>query len=119
MCLCTLPVQRLYGLVDVSHGWLRAPGSSCQEERFTDLDSAHGAVIFAENMQSLVEPLVALSQESESLGLRVSGINTEIQNFLQAVVGQVSTVTCCDEAVDVTEIFSLSGEPDNSAWLIG
>ena len=32
------------------------------EEGFTDLDFAGDAVIFAENMQSLVESLAALSQ---------------------------------------------------------
>ena len=38
------------------------------EKRFADLDFADDAVIFAENMQSLVEPLNTLSQERESLG---------------------------------------------------
>ena len=57
-------------------------GAFFGEERFTDLDFADDAVIFAENMQSLVESLAALSQESESLGLRASCIKTKIQNFL-------------------------------------
>ena len=59
-------------------------------------------------MQSLVESLTALRQESESLGLRVSWIKTKIQHFLQAV-DQVSAVTCCGEAVDVVEVFHYLG----------
>ena len=68
-------------------------------------------------MQSLVESIPALSQESESLGLRVSWIKTKIQNFLQAV-DQVSAVTCCGEAVDVIEVFHHLGSqitPDSSS----
>ena len=85
----------------MSHGWLRAPGrASFGEKRFTDLDFADDAVIFAEKMQSLA----ALCQESESLGLRASWIKTKIQNFLQAV-DQVSAVTYCGDAVNVVEIF--------------
>ena len=63
----------------------RLRGESFGKERFTDLDFANDAVIFTLNMQSLVESLAALSEESESLGLRVSWIKTKIQNFLQAV----------------------------------
>ena len=74
-------------------------------ERFTDLDFADDAFIFAENMQSLVE---SLSQESGSLGLRVSWIKAKIQNFLQAV-NQVTTITCCGEAVDVIMVFPYLG----------
>ena len=47
-------------------------GASLAEIRFTDLDFADDAVIFAENMQSLVKSLAALSQDLESVGLQVS-----------------------------------------------
>ena len=46
-------------------------GASFGEERFTDLDFADDAVIFAMNMQSLFESLAALSQDSERLRLIV------------------------------------------------
>ena len=106
---CTYPVQRLYGLVDGSHCWFRAPrGALFSEERFTDLNFADDAVIFAEYMQSLVESLTALNQESGSLGFRVSWIKNKIQNFLHSV-DQVSAVTCCGEAVDVVEVFHYLG----------
>ena len=59
-------------------------------------------------MQSQVESLTALSQESESLGLQVSWIKSKIQNFHQAV-DQVSAVICCGEAVDVVEVFPYLG----------
>ena len=65
--------------------WLMGCRASFGEERFTDLDFADDAAIFAENMQSLVECLTVLSQKSGSLGLRVSWITTKIQNCLQAV----------------------------------
>ena len=50
LCSCDLPVQPLYGIVDGSHGWFRAPGASFGEEIFTDLDFVDDAVIFGENM---------------------------------------------------------------------
>ena len=59
------------------------------EERFTDLNFADDAVIFAENMQSLVESLTALNQESESLGLRVSWMKTSV--FLSHSIGAICT----------------------------
>ena len=77
---------------------------SLGEERFTDLDFADDAITFAENMQSLVKSLTALSQESENLGLRVSWIKTKIQNFFQAV-DQLSVVTYCGNTIAVLEVF--------------
>ena len=46
-------------------------GASFDEVRFTDLDFADEAVIFAETMQDLVSFLEAITREAESLGLRV------------------------------------------------
>ncbi|KAG2470023.1 STT3A glycosyltransferase, partial [Polypterus senegalus] len=56
-------------------------GASVSEERFTDLDFADDAVIFAESMEALIGALKGLSEESECLGLRVSWIKTKIQAF--------------------------------------
>ena len=47
----------LHGLVDGSRGQLGGEGVLFREEGFTDLDFANNEVIFAENMQSLVESL--------------------------------------------------------------
>ncbi|KAG2459705.1 ORC2 protein, partial [Polypterus senegalus] len=44
-------------------------GESVVEERFTDLDFADDAVIFAESMEALIWVLERLSEESECLGL--------------------------------------------------
>jgi hypothetical protein len=57
-------------------------GASFGDERFTDLDFADDAVIFAETLESSVLSLNVLSQESESLGLRVSWVKTKIQSFI-------------------------------------
>ena len=81
---------------------------SLGEERFTDLYFADDAIIFADNMQSLVKSLTALSQESENLGLRVSWIKTKIQNFFQAV-DQLSVVTYCGNTIAVLEVFPYLG----------
>ena len=92
-------------------------GASFGDERFTDLDFADDAVIFAETLESLVSSLDVLSQESESLGLRVSWVKTKIQSFIQAV-DQVSSVTCCGEGVNIVDVFPYLGcqiTPDGSS----
>ena len=72
-------------------------------ERFTDLDFADDAVIFAKTVEVLVAFLDVLSKESESLGLRVSWVN-----FIQTV-SQVSSVSCCGEEADVLDVFPYLG----------
>ena len=84
-------------------------GASIGEVGFTDLDFADDAVIFAETMQDLVLFLEALSQEAESLGLRVSWMKTKIQHFVQAVDQVCSTVACCGEQVQVVNSFPYLG----------
>ena len=59
----------------VRHGF---SGASLGDERFTDLDFADDAVIFAETMQELTGFLDALSGESGRLGLRISWMKTKI-----------------------------------------
>ena len=55
-------------------------GASFGEVRINDLDFADGAVIFADTL-ALTGALVTLSEEAEPLGLRVSWVKTEIQEF--------------------------------------
>ena len=57
-------------------------GAAFRDERFTDF-YFDDAVIFVETMEVLVASLGVLSKESESLGLWVSWVKTEIQNFIQ------------------------------------
>ncbi len=82
----------------------RSLGASFGDEKFTDLDFADDAVIFVEMLESLLSSLSVLSQESESLGLRVSWVKTKIQSFIQAV-DQVSSMTCCGERVNIVDVF--------------
>ena len=80
-----------------------SPRVSFGNERFTDLDFADDAVIFAKTVEVLVAFLDVLSKESESLGLRVSWVN-----FIQTV-SQVSSVSCCGEEADVLDVFPYLG----------
>ena len=84
-----------------------SPGASFGGEKFTDLDFADGAVIFAETMEILVASLDVMSRESESLGFRVSW-DTKIQNFIQTV-DQASSVSFCGEEVDIVDVFPYLG----------
>ena len=89
-------------------------GASFGGEKFTDLDFADGAVIFAETMEVLVASLDVMSRESESLGFRVSWVKTKIQNFIQTV-DQASSVSCCGEEVDIVDVFPCQITPDGKS----
>ena len=89
-------------------------GVSFGEERFTDLDFADDAVIFAETMDELTLFLDALSRESEGLGLRVSWMKTKIQQFLHTVDQMCDEVNCGDERVEVVPVFSYLGSKISS-----
>ena len=60
------------------HGQLKLSRTSICDEKFTDIESAEDAVIFAETMEVHVASLDVLSKESERLGLRVSWVKTKI-----------------------------------------
>ena len=79
------------------------------EERFTDLDFADDAVIFAETMGELTGFLDALAGESEGLGLRVSWVKTKIQQFLHTVDELCSEANCRGEVVEIVPVFSYLG----------
>ncbi|KAG2470691.1 ELAV3 protein, partial [Polypterus senegalus] len=84
-------------------------GTSVGEERFTDLDFAADAVIFAESMEALIVALEKLSEESECLGLRVSWIKTKIEAFNDLLGTAISSVSVCGESVDLVERFTYLG----------
>ena len=84
-------------------------GASLGDERFTDLDFADDAVIFAETMQELTGFLEALSEESERLGLRISWMKTKIQQFIHAVDQACNVVSCGEEEVEVVSVFPYLG----------
>ena len=90
----------------VGHGF---SGASLGDERFTDLDFADDAVIFAETMQELTGFLDALSGESGRLGLRISWMKTKIQQFIHTVDQACSVVSCGDEEVEVVSVFPYLG----------
>ena len=73
MSTSTKSVQHLYGLEfrESIRPWQLWSISFCGV-RFTDLDLADDAVVFAESLDSLVTTLEALSRESAALGLQVS-----------------------------------------------
>ena len=84
-------------------------GVSFGNERFTDLDFADDAVIFAETMGELTVFLDALARESEGLGLRVSWAKTKIQQFLHTVDQLCSAAHCGEEEVEVVTVFPYLG----------
>ena len=53
-------------------------GASFGNVKFSDLDFADDAVIFAETLDILLGALKVLNEESEALGLRVSWVKTKI-----------------------------------------
>ena len=82
--------------------------ASFGDERFTNIDFAYNAVIFAVTMYVLLASLDVLSKESESLGLRVSWVKTKLQNFIQTVE-QALPVSCCGKEVDVVDVLPCLG----------
>ena len=86
----------------VRHGF---SGASLGDERFTDLDFAEDAVVFAETIQELTGFLQALSWESGRLGQRISWMKTMIQQFIHTVDQVCSVVSCGEEEVEVVSVF--------------
>ena len=87
-------------------------GAFIGDERFTDLDFADDAVIFAESFEVLVRSLEELSNESECLGLRLSWIKTKIQvfdDFLESAANDVSEINVQGESVDIVNRFTYLG----------
>ena len=85
-------------------------GVSFANERFTDLDFADDAVIFAETESGLAAFLGALGQEAESLGLRVSWAKTKIMRFARDTVDQPCSVAAgTGELVEVVDVFPYLG----------
>ncbi|KAG2465817.1 CNG3 protein, partial [Polypterus senegalus] len=78
-------------------------GASVGEERFTDLDFADDAVIFAESIEALIGELERLSEESECLGLRVPWKKNKIQAFNDLFGKAISSVSACGESVNLVE----------------
>ena len=90
----------------VRHGF---SGASLSDERFTDLNFADNAVIFAETMPELTVFLETLSGESEYLELLISWMKTKIQEFSHTVDQVSSTVSCRFEEVVVVSVFHYLG----------
>ena len=63
ICPRSVPVHHLYGLDNKTHGQFKLSRISIFDEKFTDLDSANDAVIFAETMEVHVATLDVLSKE--------------------------------------------------------
>ena len=85
-------------------------GVSFANERFTDLDFADDAVIFAETESDLAAFLDALGQEAESLGLRISWAKTKIVRFARDTVDQACSVAAgTGELVEVVDVFPYLG----------
>ena len=84
-------------------------GVSFVDDRFTDLDFADDAVIFAETAGALTEALEKLSEEAEPLGLRVSWTKTKIQDFGDLFDDAVDSLTVAGEKVEVVEKFTYLG----------
>ena len=84
-------------------------GASFGEVTISDLDFADDAVIFAEIMETLVEALDRLSEESEPLGLRVSWVKTKVQAFNGILDPAVQSVTVGREVVELTDRFTYLG----------
>ena len=75
-------------------------GASFGNVKISDLDFADDAVIFAETREIIFGDLEVLNEESESLGLWVSWIKTNIQAFI--LDAAILSVTVCGEDVEVT-----------------
>uniref|UniRef100_A0A8C3A210 Reverse transcriptase domain-containing protein n=1 Tax=Cyclopterus lumpus TaxID=8103 RepID=A0A8C3A210_CYCLU len=84
-------------------------GVSFGNDRFSDLDFADDAVIFAESLDVLTWALVSLGEESEPLGLRISWIKTKVQAFNDVLAAAVESVPVCGENVEVMETFTYLG----------
>ncbi|MEL6725850.1 MAG: reverse transcriptase domain-containing protein, partial [Pseudomonadota bacterium] len=85
-------------------------GVSFANERFTDLDFADDAVIFAETESDLAAFLDALGQEAESLGLRISWAKTKIIRFARDTVDRACSVAAgTGELVEVVDVFPYLG----------
>ena len=79
-------------------------GASFGNDKFSDLDFADDAVIFAETLDILLGALVLLNEELELLGLRVSWVKTKIQAFNDILDACILSVPVCSEDVEVTVI---------------
>ncbi|KAG2458961.1 ZRAB3 endonuclease, partial [Polypterus senegalus] len=60
-------------------------------------------------MEALIRTLERLSEESECLCLRVSWIKTKIQAFIDLLGTAISSVSVCEESVDLVERFIYLG----------
>ena len=77
--------------------------------KISDLDFADDPVIFAETLDILLGALGVLNEESESLGLWVSWVETKIHAFSNILDAAILSVPVCGEDVDVTERFTYLG----------
>ena len=84
-------------------------GASFRNVKICDLDFADDAVIFAETLDILLGALEVLNEESEPLGLRVSGVKTKIQAVHDILDAAILSVPVCGENVEVTERFTYHG----------
>ena len=84
-------------------------GVSLGGVRFTDLDFADDAVVFAESLDSLVTTLEALSRESAALGLQVSWTKTRIQSFGDSCGESSQALAVGSQSVDFTDQFTYLG----------
>ena len=84
-------------------------GASFRNVKISDLDFADDAVIFAETLDILLGALEVLNEESEPLGLWVSGVKTKIQAFNDILDAAILSVPVCGEDVEVKERFTFLG----------
>ena len=70
-------------------------GVSFGTVRITDVDFADDAIIFAETTEVLSGALDLLSEEAESLELRVSCIMTKVQAFVDILYATIESIPVC------------------------
>ena len=78
------------------------------DNRFTDLDFANDAVIFAEILTSLPQALEALSKEAGPLGLEVSWVKTKIQEF-ERLLDDAQSISLEGQSVEFVSRFTYLG----------
>ena len=84
-------------------------GASFGNVKFSDLDFADDAVIFAETPDIILGAIEVLIEESELLGLWVFWFKTKIQAFNDILDAAILSVHVCGENVEVTERFTYLG----------
>ena len=103
---CQNSVQHLHGpYTVVKSGY----GVSFGTVRFTFLDFADDAVIFAKTTEVPTGALDSLTEEGKPLGLRVSWITTKVEAFGDILDAAVETILVKGENVEVTQTFTYIG----------